>query len=800
MIRTLLQIAVFAVCVQTSVGIADEKKPPAKPKADEKPKADAPAKPAPAKVVAQAKAAVVINRVVGGATPATAKPEIPLVGLMLADRPIRIRLIRAKELLGRGETGVAIDELHAALQSPDDSGYQVNSLDRTTDRALIRNIRWEAEQLVGQLADPDRETYELRFGPTANQALESARADSDLEAIAEVSRRFFHTTAGHEATIQLAAAYFDLGRPLEAGLWFDRLKGSHYFQLGNEQNGIALRSAVAWSMSGMPERAGQILSELTSDNPKQMQIGGKTVDHFKDANSAERWLRSLGNASLQTRPYTAIGWPLVGGNAARNATFEQPPIDDVATWQVKTSTWKVRFEDAPFSNGVINVARQIDGIEESINKTSIPAIPTTRPLVVDKTVLVKSLSQLQAFDLDSGKLKWQTNDTNEFEQVRKGTIKPLPGDTGSILDPMLRDRVFANSTYGTMSSNGQNVFSVVGLGYADQTKTPTNYIRSSTQSSHPLAVKPFNALVAHDVANGKLIWEVGGAVASPQNKLSGRFFLGPPLPLAGQVFCLAERNQQIELVVLSAATGRLDWIKPVQSFGLPVTSDAARATGGLSPSYSDGRLVCPTSSGVVVAFDLATRESVWSYRYRDLNEGDPRTRARMLAMARLAAQRRGEKLPVEKPGNWLDACPIIVGNQVILTPRDSKELICLDLASGSLQWKLPREDRAFIGGVDRSGLIVVAAKKIELLNLQTGAPMWKQPITIPSPVGRGVVLGNRFHIPVQSGQLATIDLEHGRVKLKNAKLNGNLVVANNAIIVQSPTVVARVQPAQWSDK
>ncbi len=786
MVQLFLHFVGFAFCLQACVALAGDDKAEAEPVADKKPNAQVPAK------AAAAQAQVKRQPNVPTGSPAV-KPEVPQVGLMMADRPIRVRLIRAKELLAIGETAAALPLLHAALQAPLDAGYAVDSLDRT----LLRSIRWEAEDVVGRLSPEDRETYELLFSPDADRALELARANFDLDALAEVSRRYFHTKAGHDATSQLAAAYFDLGRPLDAGLWFDRLKNNHHFRPDPGHAAIALRSAVAWSMSGMPNRASQILVDLTSLGPRPMQIGAKQLPRLDDMDTAERWLQSLGNVPLQCRPHSAIGWSLVGGNTSRNASSRSTTLATASGWEAKTSTWKVRFEDAPFSNGMINVARQIGGVEELIRKKGVPPIPTTRPLVVDDTVVVKSLSQLQAFDLASGELKWQTNESNEFEQVRKGTIKPLPGDTGSILDPMLHDRVFGNSTYGTMSSNGQLVFYVSGLGYLEQPKTPTNYFRPPTPSTHPLGIKSFNSLVAHDVATGKRTWRVGGTAPSPSNKLAGRFFLGPPLPLGGQLFCLTEQGQRIELVVLNASTGQLDWIKPLRSFGLPVTSDSARATAGLSPSYSDGKLICPTGSGVVVALDLATRQSVWSYRYRDLDDGNLQNKARMLAMARLAAQRRGETLPVEKPGSWFDACPIIVRSHIIMTPRDSKDLLCLDLASGRLKWKVPREDRVFVGGVHRMGLILVSGRRIELLNLQSGNPVWKQPIDIPGLAGRGVILGRRFHIPLTNGRLATVEIERGEMKITEANVIGNLVVASDAIVLQSPTTVSRLTSTSW---
>ena len=727
----------------------------------------------------------------------SAKPTplvLPTVGLISADRQIRVKLTRAQELLKRKETAAALPLLQLALQCPVDSAYSVNGL----ERSLLRCIRWEAEQLIGRLPLADRETYELLFGPDANQALQHARNNADLAAMKEVSLRYFYTQAGREATYLLGAAYFDLGRPLEAGVWFDRLRQGHETP-EHARNALALQSAVAWSMSGMPEVTQSHLSDLWLWNPQgTMKLGVRTINLFNDDSSAAlKWLRSLSGAADHKRPLDTIGWPVVGGNATRNATGSKVQPGTQTVWKAATSAWKVRVEDAPFSNGVINVARQINAIEQGFRKSNQPAIPATSPLIVDDVVLVKNLSQLQAFDLQTGNLRWQTHEVNDLERVRNGEVAPLPGNSGSILDPMLTDRVFTNLTHGTMSSNGRMVFAVSELGFLAQNPTNNVLVRSNANQQHPLCVKAFSRLIAIDIASGRRMWRAGGPASSKVDAVSGRYFLGPPLPLAGQLYCLTERKQQIELVILNATSGKPDWSRPLQSFAIGVANDANRASAGLSPSYSNGLLICPTGSGIVVALDLATRELTWSYRYRELDDGDPRRRMRMIAMARMVAQRKGQTLAPPKPGRWLDSSAIIVGNQVIVTPRDSSELICLDQRTGSLQWKLPREDRTLIAGIHDKHLVVIGAGTIELLNLENGQSKWKRPPAIPLPSGRCVLTTNQLYVPLSSGDIATLDLNNGDLRIEKVGFApGNLIAANGSVITQGSSFVARVSTSR----
>ena len=42
-------------------------------------------------------------------------------------------------------------------------------------------------------------------------------------------------------------------------------------------------------------------------------------------------------------------------------------------------------------------------------------------------------------------------------------------------------------------------------------------------------------------------------------KVAGAFFLGPPLPLMGQLYVLAEIKEEVRLEVLDGASGKLRW-------------------------------------------------------------------------------------------------------------------------------------------------------------------------------------------------------------------------------------------------
>ena len=173
-------------------------------------------------------------------------------------------------------------------------------------------------------------------------------------------------------------------------------------------------------------------------------------------------------------------------------------------------------------------------------------------------------------------------------------------------------RIWDDATYGTLSSDGSLVFVIeelpLGVGgpnggfgmFGGGRNDPSN--RSIT-----------NKLAAYDIhTEGKVQWELGGQESLRQ---SDAFFLGPPLPLRGQLYVMAEVKDEMRLLALDGATGNLLWSQQLAMVEANITQDPIRRLAGVSPSYSDGILICPTGSGCVVAVDLATRSLLWGYIY-----------------------------------------------------------------------------------------------------------------------------------------------------------------------------------------
>ena len=177
-------------------------------------------------------------------------------------------------------------------------------------------------------------------------------------------------------------------------------------------------------------------------------------------------------------------------------------------------------------------------------------------------------------------------------------------------------RAWDDSLFGTLSSDGRLVYSIEDAGRtaaAPHARSPCGGRRN------PGGTAAFNYLAARDIRSGKLKWALGGPndqFALPQAET---FFLGPPLPLLGQLYAIGEVKGEIRLFVLDPDPekkgDRIVWSQQLAVVEHGIQEDPQRRIIGISPSYADGILVCPTSTGALVAVDLATRSLLWGYRY-----------------------------------------------------------------------------------------------------------------------------------------------------------------------------------------
>jgi len=706
----------------------------------------------------------------------------------------------------------------------------------------LRSLKAEVQQMLGRLPREALQIYETQFGAEARHQLEEARSTGDIERLAEVSWNYFHTAAGKEAAFLLGLHHFDRGRPMAAALVFQRLaqwpEAAEAFQPA-----LGLLLARCYIDADLAEKAIPVLAELRQRyKGAPLEIGGKMVNWFRDDAQAVAWLEGL---FARGRPAEALSddrWLLLGGDSTRNAA-------NVGSAPLMNVRWQA-FSEYP------NVDRVVAQLQSVRSQAYDALLASAHPIAVDGTIVARTWRGLIAVDAETGKLLWEVasegpwnsltassaGDLRAIETLlrqpeRLGELRTrtFDGNTAGTLATALMRRVFGDMTAGVISSDGRLVYSIEDDGLATtEGAYPKRMVVINGQVVNASA-DVTNRLAAIDAATGKMVWQLGGPNDQFALPLAGSCFLGPPLPVMGQLFVLAERSghNAVQLLAIDPdprkgpGAERLVWRQTLAYTDHELSADRTRRTAGLTPSYADGILVCPTGVGAVVAVDLATRSLLWGYKYSRTN--DPYRGDGVMLMAVQFSAYPG-RTPQQR---WARTGVTIAEGRVLFTSPESDELHCVGLLDGKPQWTLlryddspsrgaPRDD-LYLACVYRGKAILVGRRDVHAVQLDKTyterkkvmvrerrgmgvqdverereftrpEPAWGgQVVRLPdgsTPSGVGFRSGNLYYLPLSTAEVAVIDLDAGKllrvVKSRSGHVPGNLICHKGKVISHGP--------------
>lgn len=714
--------------------------------------------------------APIVALLVAWATPAAAQVNArPVSQFPPAPRDTRLALSRAEEAIAEQRFAEAAGILGDFFQDTDTEDYFVNS----SGGASLKSA---AQKLLFSLSRAGRESYELQYGAEARKMLDSAVADSDPARLADVMRIYVHTKAGYEASFLWARYQLDSGHPFSAAIVLDRLIANSPY-LDEYEPQASLLAAVSWRLAGNETRAQEVLADLQRKMPNAtVETGKGPVRIFSNPSQAIPWLDELiGHAPDSARAPVAQ-WTMHRGDAARNARSR-------GSLPLASLRWhKYLGRDEGDDKLLAERAKQLES-------EGIAAIPSLSPLVVHDTVLMRTPERVMGVDLATGKFIWR------FPwPVTESAMSATGPSFAEQRRRELSQRVWEDRTYGQMASDGESVFFLDEMGYTGLGYVPQAIIGpGGRMMRNPGLPTTTNTLWALSARHGRQLWTVGGENGMDEPRLAGVFFLGAPLVADGKLYLLGELLGEIKLMVLDAATGKLEWTQQLAHIEMPylqIGSDSNRRLAGVTPSMADGILICPTGAHTVVAVDIAQRKLLWGRRY------DPASQAGTTNFV-------GFNAPTRPIGSyWIDSAPIIADGKVLLTPHDSDELICLDLLTGMPCWKTPVsrarnglvESGLFVACVHQGKAIVVRASRVQAISLDDGSAAWAQPIDLAGtpPSGRGFYTGEHYYLPTAGRELLKIDLASGQIaaRVSTERVLGNLVCYGDQVLSQNYDGVA----------
>jgi outer membrane protein assembly factor BamB/tetratricopeptide (TPR) repeat protein len=310
--------------------------------------------------------------------------------------------------------------------------------------------------------------------------------------------------------------------------------------------------------------------------------------------------------------------------------------------------------------------------------------------------------------------------------------------------------------------------------------------------------------------DGAQKWELG---KRGKGELDDAFFLGAPLPLGDLLYVLVEKNQELKLVTLKAATGELvAQQKLANNKDLALHQDSFRRTQAALPAYGEGLLVVPTNAGAVFGIDLVSNSLAWAYPYRQkedapvgvaMGPGGPWGPV-PAGWRRLPDGRLVRMVSSGIETHWKFSAPIIADGKVIFTAPDSKHVHCVNLRDGTRVWAEPRsESDQYLGGVYNGKVLIVGKGSCRAISLARGDTLWKLDTGVPSGYGvaaplKGGAPGRLlYYLPLKSAvrqrgepAIAAIDIERGLahyVRSRKKDVPGNLLFFAGNLLSQTTT-------------
>lgn len=720
--------------------------------------------------------------------PATGLGQLDDSVFQTPERTLLQHLSRAKRAIDEERYSDAVIELGTLLNSPflasrsettgDSQDYFVGPVGETGTR---RSIKGEAQRLLGSMPRQGRELYELQFGADARALLDRAVREQSMEDLNEVIRRYFHTDAGYEAMVLLGRLQLDRGRPLAAALCFKRVLESPAAAPKYEPN-LSVLLGACWVYANMPEQAVATMGQLKQRFPQgEIELSAGQRERLPESSEALAWLTKYFGPAPRRGQIDASQWLVHRGNLQRNATCAGGIPLAQFRWQTPTTT-------DPADE------RLVAELQEGFLQQGFPAIPTVSPLAVDNVVLMRTPERLLAVNFQTGKRIWEypwwNSSFQSGAQTSQAGSRTVEISTRKM---QLRQRLWHDSAYGLISSDGNSVYLLDDLNYTAVNRVePQFFPGRGFRTTNPNFPKSHNQLAALDLKReGSLRWKVGGESGEDEPKLAGAFFMGPPLPLLGQLYAIAEVNRELRLVVLNAETGKQEWTQQIAHVadGPTAVRNRERRLAGATPSFGNGVLICPTSAGAIVALDVTTRSLLWGYAYPLAN-----SEANSFALNPYAGT-------LENPGEtWTDATVTIADGSVLVTPVESNLIFCLDLLTGAPKWE-PKQragdlaDMQFVACVYEGNAILVGKHKLIAMRLKDGETVWTVALGDTAgemPSGRGFQTGASYFLPTTASELVEVDLAAGKIaqRVKSPRVLGNLLCYDDQVISQGVDQVA----------
>ncbi|MEI7701202.1 MAG: PQQ-binding-like beta-propeller repeat protein [Planctomycetia bacterium] len=668
---------------------------------------------------------------------------------------------------------------------------------------LMAGGKARLEDLYRSAPDAFRTEFSRQFDQVARQKILAAIETNDLESLRTLAARYQFAAAARQGLKVLARLYLDRGDFLEAALVLGRVQQ----MIGESEPTLILQTAWCYGKAGLLQDAADLLALCQTERISAVIAGNAATGTMlkelqqlltstakPSAENSSNWLQPLGDYR-RLKSQAAIPSRL---RSAWNSSLLE--VADVLYADQLNPLLK-GFQD-PF-----------ELLQERALRQNSTMIPVASPMISGSMVYVRTPIGVRAYQQETGELIWEIarpeRPIKELLEMREALesgqdLMSIPGRPVGLLnaDSALFDQMIRTNTSAQMSISNRTLFTV-------EESSGVTWSVSLGGLINGMGVErlPTNFIRAYDAESGLFRWEIGGQTqnADPTenrsaNLLAGYYFLGAPLVLGSRVYVLAENGEGIFLVRIGEPVEGLresnPWISASQLLTVPDRPLAAhplRKHAGLIPSFAQGLLICPTCDDRIIAVSAEDLSIRWVFRYsgvvrRQEIGGDNNIL--------FGANNPSDSNRVDRDNRWTDFLPRIVDGKVLVTPRDSDQLYCLDLATGAQIWTAARGGYHAVAGVTEDRVVLVGNSQVGAFDINTGKPLWMTQLRRGTTSGSVVFHGPVLQIPTDTPSIVTVETKTGRILVSQEwtgpRIPGNLIATPSGLLSQGLTTVTRI--------
>ncbi|HTU89572.1 MAG TPA: PQQ-binding-like beta-propeller repeat protein, partial [Gemmataceae bacterium] len=661
------------------------------------------------------------------------------------------------------------------------------------------SAKQEADRLLSTLPPAGMDFYKATYGAKAAEMLKKAKKNGDPGLLNDIMKRYAHTDAGAEAIKLLGDYKFDRGEYMPALLCYSKLIN----RLGADKTPLPLLAKAAWAAHLAPPSssdkntvtAANVLSEkelwrMLRGRTREVQLGEQAIA----VDDLQEHVAKLDRSRLEQNATDSL---IYRATPSRSNQLTGGPAFMTREWGVSL------LYESEKADGVSAARTHIRSAKNALKGQNQPIIPAFSPIALSvlngkgeriPLLIYKNFFGVMAVDLRRGDLSWTSPSDWSLQRMlsQSDSKKTAVAQWLNFYQNQHPQILFENSTVSTLSTDGQFVYVVEDLAVPPTPQTNINnnmgFVQPGMQNQTNLSgdlegVIDRNKLFAISLAqnSGKLTWSLGTEAKDP---LLDHYFLGPPLPLAGKLYLLADKQQEIRLICLETIETQGDdgtkkyvpRVVSTQTLGMTqekMQNDPLRRTWAAHLAYGEGILVCPTNAGAVFGVNLLENSLVWAYPYRDKSDAPEPPAMNMNFRRGLPPGWQfgpdGQPRPIPTQHNqWKVTAPVISDGKVVFTAPDARYLHCINLRDGSLIWRRAKhEDDLYLGNVHNGKVLIVGKKNVRALGLSNGELLWT--LETGTPSGQGIGSDNVYYLPLKNGgkekepRILGIDMENGKV-------------------------------------